>query len=519
MKDVSIVIPVWNALELLPICFDSIVGQTLDHSRIEVIVVDDGSTDGSGDLCDEYARNHPMFRVYHQENTGSPAAPRNRGIGVATGEFVFFCDNDDYFGPEALERMVTHARAWESDVLLVKMGQSGGRDIPTRVFEQELPKADLYASAVTTTLGPWKLFRRSFIVDHGIRFPEDCSFDDSVFTLHAMLLASTISVANDYDYYYWVLRADGGNISTGSTESLWHKMDRRFLGLERLFALVDDLANREDAELTLLPKLIGEPLPATVRLLPRYEKDEADSWADKYRALLRPHYSPRVADVLRFDVHLMYDVLLQTDDSEGLCSMIKTMPGVPENLRFFEEDGKVLCEHLTDAAHPVLVRTEIGPVTLQSILTIKNTLVSASWTHGALTLEGELTLQSGHSCVGADLGIRMQNHLARDRRYSVLVSVSEAREQALAGGRIIATTLVMAKHSLAGHAGSHVPRDQPVANTSRLLSGGTSNCSSPLTAAPAACASARTEGAGSSTASSKEQWRLRRACFSRMRLG
>jgi glycosyltransferase involved in cell wall biosynthesis len=441
LKDVSIIIPVWNAVEFLPICFDSIVSQTWDHSRIEVILIDDGSTDGSGALCDDYARKHPMFSVYHQENTGGPSAPRNRGIEVATGEFIFFCDNDDYFGPEAVERMVGHAHAWESDILLAKMGQVGGRDIPRQVFKQEQPKADLYTSAVTSTLGPWKLYRRSLIADNGIRFPEDCTFDDSVFTLHAMLLAKTISVANDYEYYYWVLRSDGGNITTGATESAWHQMDRRFLGLQRLFGLVDELADHEAAELNLLPKLIREPMAATVRRLTKYDREEADKWAGELRSLLRPHYSPKVADQIRFDLQLMYAILMQTDDSEGLCKMTKTMPVVPEGVRFVEEEGKILCEYVTESKHPVLVRAEIGPRTLQSVLTFKNVLTTSEWEHGTLALEGELTLRSGRPLVGTKLEIRIQNYLAKDRAHVMSVDVSDSSEQASAGGRITTTVL------------------------------------------------------------------------------
>jgi hypothetical protein len=441
VKDVSIIIPVWNAVEYLPRCLDSIVSQTWDHGKIEVILVDDGSTDGSSALCDDYAEKHPVFRVYHQENTGSPGAPRNRGIEVATGEFIFFCDDDDYFGPEAVERMVAHARAWGSDVLLAKMGQSGGRDIPSPVFLHEEPKADLYDSLVTSTLGAWKLFRRSLILENGIRFPEDSAFEDLAFTLHAMLRATTISVANDYEYYYWVLRSDGGNLTSGNYDTPWHGMDWRLRGLQRLFALVDDLADPQDAELNILPKLVRDPMAATVRRLPMFERMEADRWARELRTLLRPHYSPRVADQVRFDLQLMYAVLLQTEDSEGLCAMVKTMPAAPENVRFFEEDGKVLCEHLTDAKHPVLVRAEIGPESLQSMLTVGNMLVSSVWDHGAVALEGELTLRSGRSCAGAGLEMRIQNHLLKDRARLMPVDIIESNEQTSAAGRIITTSI------------------------------------------------------------------------------
>lgn len=240
-KDLSIIIPVYNAVDVLPHCLDSILAQTIDLGRVEVLLIDDGSTDGSAALCDEcVAKNPALFKVVHQSNSGGPAAPRNRGIEEASGTYIFFCDNDDYFGREAFERMLSHAFEWESDVLLVKMGETGRRAYPRSMFQNSDPRADLYTSKVLKTLGPWKAYRRSLIIDNDIRFPEDCSLDDSVFTLEAYLRAETISVTADYDYYYWTIRDDGGNLSSqgGSAASVWRDVASRNAGCAKMLDLV-----------------------------------------------------------------------------------------------------------------------------------------------------------------------------------------------------------------------------------------------------------------------------------------
>ena len=95
----TIIIPVYNVERYLPMCLESIVQQHL--SDYEVIMVDDGSTDGSGAICDEFAEHYPEFRVIHNGN-GGVAAARNRGIEEAKGEYILFLDSDDFLVPDAI---------------------------------------------------------------------------------------------------------------------------------------------------------------------------------------------------------------------------------------------------------------------------------------------------------------------------------------------------------------------------------------------------------------------------------
>ena len=100
----SIIVPVYNAEEWLKECLDSLVAQTIDD--FEVILVDDGSTDRSFDICREYAEKDSRFRLIRQDNQGAAAA-RNTGLGAAQGEFVGFIDSDDMASPDMFEVMVS----------------------------------------------------------------------------------------------------------------------------------------------------------------------------------------------------------------------------------------------------------------------------------------------------------------------------------------------------------------------------------------------------------------------------
>src|SRR4051794_6835831 len=198
---VSVIVPVWNVEPYLAQCLDSVVAQSIGLDRIELIAVDDGSTDGSAGLLDEYAARHPQLRVIHQPNSGGPGKPRNAGLDVATGRYVFFLDADDYLGPEALERLVAMADRNRSDVVLAKLVGIDGRNVPSSAFRRTLRRAPL--ETVYSTLTVLKLFRRAHLERIGARFAEGLGGgEDAPFTQLAYLTAGVISVLGDYDAYY-----------------------------------------------------------------------------------------------------------------------------------------------------------------------------------------------------------------------------------------------------------------------------------------------------------------------------
>lgn len=213
--DVTVVLPVHNTMPYLSACLASVVGQSIGRDRMEVIAVDDGSTDGSGKKVDAFARRYPgTVRVIHQPNSGGPAGPCNRALEQATGRYVFFLGADDYLGTEALERLVAAADRWESDVVLGRSVGVNNRYLHQEVYARTAPEIDLVESGLVWSLSNTKLFRRALVEGSGLRFREDmpvCS--DQPFTLEACLKARRISVLADYDYYHAVRRLDARNIT------------------------------------------------------------------------------------------------------------------------------------------------------------------------------------------------------------------------------------------------------------------------------------------------------------------
>ncbi|WP_257135524.1 glycosyltransferase [Streptomyces sp. b94] len=214
--DISVIIGAYNAMPYLTKTLTSVVEQTIGRDRLEIITVNDGSTDGTGDELERFAAQYPgLFQVFHQENSGGPSAPRNKGLDNARGKFVFFLDADDYLGAEALERMLAMAEKNNTDVVLGKMVGVNGRGAPASMFRRNQPRTDVFNSRVYWALNPLKLIRRELIEKHELRFPlgyKTC--EDQLFTGMLYLKADGISVVADYDCLFIVKRDDGGNITT-----------------------------------------------------------------------------------------------------------------------------------------------------------------------------------------------------------------------------------------------------------------------------------------------------------------
>ncbi|WP_328971115.1 glycosyltransferase [Streptomyces sp. NBC_00239] len=296
IPDISVVVAVYNAMPYLTQCLDSIAAQTLGAERIEVIAVNDGSTDGSGAELDRFAALHPHVRVLHQPNSGGPSAPRNRALDLARGRYVYVVDSDDYLGEEALERLLAMAEAQGSDIVLAKV-VGLGRSVAEKAHKH-LEQADLYTSEVYRSLHSAKLFRRELLErDGGIRYPEDLWFgEDQIFVTAAYLEAERISVVGDYDCYYLRRRDDGQNITARhrtANESIQH--------IERVMRMVSDRVTDPVGRRRMLGRhfrnLVGKALMPAARA---YRNDPAYT-AEVYgrgRALCEAYWTPDMAGEL-----------------------------------------------------------------------------------------------------------------------------------------------------------------------------------------------------------------------------
>ncbi|NLU67385.1 glycosyltransferase family A protein [Streptomyces sp. HNM0574] len=213
--DVTVIVGVYNGMPYFRRCLASLEEQTIGPGRLEAVVVDDGSTDGSGEFAERFARGTDLpVRVVHQENSGGPSRPRNVGLGLARGRYVFFLDADDYLGEEALERMVAAADRNKTDVVLGRI-TGVNRKAPRSMFTENVERTDPYSSNVTRTMSAEKLFRRSLLERHGLRFTEGMTHgEDTCFTLEAYVRADGLSVVADYPCLYILGRTDGGNLTS-----------------------------------------------------------------------------------------------------------------------------------------------------------------------------------------------------------------------------------------------------------------------------------------------------------------
>lgn len=200
---ISVIIPVYNVEKYLKKCVDSVLAQ--DFSDYEILLIDDGSTDSSGEICDEYAEKNANVTVVHQENKGLGGA-RNTGISKAQGEYLLFVDSDDWIKGNMLSSLYTAAENANNDVVCFSMEfvdeQGNTTDIKRPYGKKPITLSDFPA---VFSLDPYvcnKLFRRSLFNDNSVSFPLRVWYEDLCTTPKILLCAKKIAFTDDVFYYY-----------------------------------------------------------------------------------------------------------------------------------------------------------------------------------------------------------------------------------------------------------------------------------------------------------------------------
>lgn len=220
---VSVIVPVYQVKHHLRRCLDSIQEQT--HKHLEIIVVDDGSTDGSSAICDEYAAADSRFVVIHQENRGLSMA-RNRGIEAARGEWITFVDSDDWIHQDAIRRMLASATP-TSDVCVANYIRVSGTETPPdppSTPPKSLSKSEMWDAFfgdlhVLLTIACGKLYRTGLF--DGIRFPPGRLHEDEFTTFRVLGSGRDTILINEPLYYYY----NNPNSITGSGLTPRHRLD------------------------------------------------------------------------------------------------------------------------------------------------------------------------------------------------------------------------------------------------------------------------------------------------------
>lgn len=206
---VSVIIPVYNVEEYLRKCVDSVLNQT--YKNLEIILVDDGSTDSSGKICDEYVEKDERISAVHQKNGGLSVA-RNSGLSEAEGKYVYFLDSDDYITDNALETLVEIAEKDNSDIVFfdaVSFADTDDFEVSQNYIRKNKYKTDNgYAvfSAMTKnkeyhSAVPLLLINREFLLESGISFISGILYEDMVFTYQLFCKAFAVSQCENALYH------------------------------------------------------------------------------------------------------------------------------------------------------------------------------------------------------------------------------------------------------------------------------------------------------------------------------
>ena len=227
---VSIVIPVYNAHDYLDERFNSLLSQTL--SDLEIICVNDGSTDDSEAIIETFAASDPRIRLVSQENAG-PAAARNRGLSLVQGEYVVFFDSDDSCDKDLLKRVYDAAVRADADVaIFAEKGvdhETGSIfELPWSMFSENFPKGVFSykdnPEKIFTSFQNWlhnKLFKMSFVREHGLELQNLAHTEDMLFTCRALLEAQRIICVHGVHAYYRL-----GNVASQmNSAGLKHPLD------------------------------------------------------------------------------------------------------------------------------------------------------------------------------------------------------------------------------------------------------------------------------------------------------
>lgn len=202
---VSVIVPIYNVEPYLRRCLDSLVIQK--HKNIEILMVDDCSTDGSATIAKEYAEKYPQFLFIQREKNGGLAAARNTGMSVATGEWLAFVDSDDWVTEDYISAMYKVARTDNADIVMSSIYYYYSENR----YKEVSPFGDLTTMssqkekvALSRAYAPTRLFRKAFVDTTGVIFPEDIKrSEDTATVIPWLTMTKKISILRKPMYYYY----------------------------------------------------------------------------------------------------------------------------------------------------------------------------------------------------------------------------------------------------------------------------------------------------------------------------
>lgn len=308
---VSIIVPVFNAEAFLPRCVNSILSQTLQS--IELILVDDGSTDKSPELCDRFAKD-PRVRVVHKRN-GGPCTARNRGIGLARGEFIGFADADDWCEPSMFQKLYEAAAGEGADLAFCDYIAEGARgrviaadnngsrsygekEIGSEILPfffgyrpEELPRyKEMFPFADYSSYIWLCIFRTSVIRTNSLRFPNQSVYynEDNLFNLNFLLFAKRAVHLSAPLYHY-----------RANDVSLTNRYKPTFLSSKlNKYEYLRSAIIRHGLDRQFFSRLDGKICVESINIINYYVNSDI-SIRKKYRMIRETVNSPAIANALQ----------------------------------------------------------------------------------------------------------------------------------------------------------------------------------------------------------------------------
>lgn len=229
MPKISVIVPVYNVEKYLNRCVDSILNQTFED--FELILVNDGSPDNCGNICDEYAQKDNRVKVIHKKNGGVSSA-RNVGIDIAQGEYIMFVDSDDWINENMLNDMynMPDSDMKVSSIRMIGKDNSTEYIIDTKMYTQEDLLIGFFSEAfpIICFCGPCcKLYKKDIIFNNAVRFNEDMSLgEDTYFNLNYIKHCKSIYTSEQIYYYY--MRENSESLFTKFRLNMYYDVRKDF---------------------------------------------------------------------------------------------------------------------------------------------------------------------------------------------------------------------------------------------------------------------------------------------------
>lgn len=287
---ITVIVPVYNTETYLDQCIQSILSQSYDD--FELLLINDGSTDNSGKICDMYAASDPRIKVFHKENGGVSSA-RNIGLDNANGEWVSFCDSDDWIETNYLESLIVHS---DADLIMSSFEFYGKKEnwdnsISSNFYPKEEIKCFLkqYVETVALCAPYCKLFKKCLI--SGLRFNDHMSSkEDTVFVFEYLCKTNSIRTVENWGYKY--RRGLGDSLSVrllpiNQCLYIINEYSKSFQYLEKAFNY-QDRKSRVSSNSGMLNRSLSSIRESNCRL------------RDKYRDFMALMFDSNIREVLSY---------------------------------------------------------------------------------------------------------------------------------------------------------------------------------------------------------------------------